>query len=386
MLKTIAIQGYRSLREFRLGLGQINIIEGANGSGKTNIYRALRLLVEAAEGRLVQTLAKEGGLTSVLWAGPENLSREMMLGYMPIQGSARKGPVRLLLGLSSQQLTYMIDLGLPVPSASAFTLDPVIKREWLWLGDKPTLSCLLLERKNQTLSFRNLGQWHDIDVPLDSTQSMLAEYADPKTVPELIVLREAIRGWRFYDHMRTDAGAPARQPAIGTFTPVLGSDGCDLAAALQTIIEVGNNQLLNQTVNDAFPGSQIIIDIQSTMFRVGLQQPGMLRPLFAGELSDGTLRYLLLVAALLTPRPPELIILNEPETSLHPDLLPALGRLIEAYGVNRQIVVVTHSPLLISQLKDLPQTKHFQLEKNFGQTEIINVGQFDLPAWKWPKR
>jgi predicted ATPase len=386
MLKTIAIQGYRSLREFRLGLGQINIIEGANGSGKTNIYRALRLLVEAAEGRLVQTLAKEGGLTSVLWAGPENLSREMMLGYMPIQGSARKGPVRLLLGLSSQQLTYMIDLGLPVPSASAFTLDPVIKREWLWLGDKPTLSCLLLERKNQTLSFRNLGQWHDIDVPLDSTQSMLAEYADPKTVPELIVLREAIRGWRFYDHMRTDAGAPARQPAIGTFTPVLGSDGCDLAAALQTIIEVGNNQLLNQTVNDAFPGSQIIIDIQSTMFRVGLQQPGMLRPLFAGELSDGTLRYLLLVAALLTPRPPELIILNEPETSLHPDLLPALGRLIEAYGVNRQIVVVTHSPLLISQLKDLPQTKHFQLEKNFGQTEIINVGQFDFPAWKWPKR
>jgi predicted ATPase len=386
MLKTIAIQGYRSLREFRLGLGQINLIEGANGSGKTNIYRALRLLVEAAEGRLVQTLAKEGGLTSVLWAGPENLSREMMLGYMPIQGSARKGPVRLLLGLSSQQLTYMIDLGLPVPSASAFTLDPVIKREWLWLGDKPTLSCLLLERKNQTLSFRNLGQWHDIDVPLDSTQSMLAEYADPKTVPELIVLREAIRGWRFYDHMRTDAGAPARQPAIGTFTPVLGSDGCDLAAALQTIIEVGNNQLLNQTVNDAFPGSQIIIDIQSTMFRVGLQQPGMLRPLFAGELSDGTLRYLLLVAALLTPRPPELIILNEPETSLHPDLLPALGRLIEAYGVNRQIVVVTHSPLLISQLKDLPQTKHFQLEKNFGQTEIINVGQFDLPAWKWPKR
>jgi predicted ATPase len=386
MLKTIAIQGYRSLREFRLGLGQINLIEGANGSGKTNIYRALRLLVEAAEGRLVQTLAKEGGLTSVLWAGPENLSREMMLGYMPIQGSARKGPVRLLLGLSSQQLTYMIDLGLPVPSASAFTLDPVIKREWLWLGDKPTLSCLLLERKNQTLSFRNLGQWHDIDVPLDSTQSMLAEYADPKTVPELIVLREAIRGWRFYDHMRTDAGAPARQPAIGTFTPVLGSDGCDLAAALQTIIEVGNNQLLNQTVNDAFPGSQIIIDIQSTMFRVGLQQPGMLRPLFAGELSDGTLRYLLLVAALLTPRPPELIILNEPETSLHPDLLPALGRLIEAYGVNRQIVVVTHSPLLISQLKDLPQTKHFQLEKNFGQTEIINVGQFDFPAWKWPKR
>ena len=65
-------------------------------------------------------------------------------------------------------------------------------------------------------------------------------------------------------------------------------------------------------------------------YELQLQQHGLLRPLSAAELSDGTLRYLLWRAALLTPRPPELMVLNEPETSLHPDLLPALARLILA--------------------------------------------------------
>ncbi len=166
----------------------------------------------------------------------------------------------------------------------------------------------------------------------------------------------------------------------------LGADGFDLAAALQTILEVGDAVLLQQTVHDAFPGSRVRIDIESTMFRVSLEQLGMLRPLYASELSDGTLRFLLLTAALLTPRPPELMILNEPETSLHPELLPALGRLIQAYGKKNQILVVTHAKPLIEHLTKQPSTHHFQLEKQFGSTQIINVDQFDLPAWKWPKR
>jgi len=83
-------------------------------------------------------------------------------------------------------------------------------------------------------------------------------------------------------------------------------------------------------VDDALPGSRIDIEVQAGRFEVKLQQHGLLRSLSAAELSDGTLRFLLWTAALLTPRPPELMVLNEPETSLHPDLLPALARLIAA--------------------------------------------------------
>lgn len=87
MLHTLAIHGYRSLRELTLKLGQLNLITGPNGSGKSNIYRSIRLLASAADGELIRALAKEGGLQSTLWAGPEKISREMELGYVPIQGT-----------------------------------------------------------------------------------------------------------------------------------------------------------------------------------------------------------------------------------------------------------------------------------------------------------
>ncbi len=113
-----------------------------------------------------------------------------------------------------------------------------------------------------------------------------------------------IRGWRFYDHFRTDVDAPARLPQLGTRTPVLHHDGRDLAAALQTIREIGDVAALEEAVSDAFPGARIDISIQQDgRFSVEFYQEGLLRPLSGSEISDGTLRYLLWVAALLTPRP-----------------------------------------------------------------------------------
>ncbi|MDP1068932.1 AAA family ATPase, partial [Klebsiella pneumoniae] len=91
-------------------------------------------------------------------------------------------------------------------------------------------------------------------------------------------------------------------------------------AALQTIREIGDPDALQQAVSDAFPGARLNIQpLQGGRFAIEFYQEGLLRPLSAAELSDGTLRYLLLIAALLTPRPPTMMVLNEPETSLHPD-------------------------------------------------------------------
>jgi predicted ATPase len=115
---------------------------------------------------------------------------------------------------------------------------------------------------------------------------------------------------------------------IGTHTPVLSNDGSDLAAALQTIIEIGDPASLAASIDDAFSGATISVLINEGRFEVEMRQHGLLRGLKAAELSDGTLRDLLWVAALHTPRPPGLLVLNEPETSLHPDLPPPLGRLI----------------------------------------------------------
>src|SRR5690606_16018935 len=139
---------------------------------------------------------------------------------------------------------------------------------------------------------------------------------DPQRAPEILAVREQIRGWRFYDGFRVDAEAPARRPQVGTRTEVLSGDGHDLAAAIQTIFEVGDSVGLQDSVADAFDGSRVDVAWEGGLCDVAVHQPGMLRTLRGSELSDGTIRYLLLVAALHTPRPPELMVLNEPETSL----------------------------------------------------------------------
>jgi predicted ATPase len=95
------------------------------------------------------------------------------------------------------------------------------------------------------------------------------------------------------------------------------------------------------------------------------------------------LRYLLWVAALLTPRPPELLVLNEPETSLHPDLLPPLGHLISAAAARSQVVVVTHSSVLVGALA---KASVLTLAKDASTTMLDGQGLLDQPSWYWPER
>src|SRR5215475_5661713 len=111
MITRLAISGYRSLRDITLGLGRLNIVTGANGSGKSSLYRSLRLLSDVAQGRVVASLAAEGGISSTLWAGPEKISHAMKQGRQPIQGTRRSGPVSLKLGFASDDYGYAIDLG-----------------------------------------------------------------------------------------------------------------------------------------------------------------------------------------------------------------------------------------------------------------------------------
>ena len=390
MLSTLAVANYRSLRKLLIPLRRLNVVTGANGSGKSSVYRALRLLADSARGNgVVPSLAREGGLQSTLWAGPENVSRAMRSGEHPVQGGPRDEPVNLKLGFAGEEYGYSIELGLP-PQApgdrSAFLHDPAIKRECIWHGAAFRPAGLLVDRRNGMVRVRSGKEWRVATSQLSPFDSMMAQLADPHNAPELLLLREQIRSWRFYDHFRTDSEAPARVPQIGTYTPVLANDGADLAAALQTIIEIGDAEALARAVDDAFPGSHIEVQSNAGRFEVNMHQHGLLRPLSAAELSDGTLRYLLWIAALLTPRPPELLVLNEPETSLHPDLLPALGRLIARAAKDAQVLVVSHATRLIATLEQQEECNSLMLEKELGETQVVGADQLDMPVWHWAPR
>lgn len=383
MLVTLAVENYRSLRHLVMPLRPLTLVTGANGTGKSSLYRALRLLADASRNGAIAALAREGGLPSTLWAGPEVIGRAVRSGEHPVQGTARRKPVGLRLGFGGDEYGYALDLGLPVtPTKTAFALDPEIKRESIWGGPVLRPATLIADRHSAAVRTRGeAGTWSD-NQQIALSDSILSEVSDPRRAPEVLLVRERIRSWRFYDQFRTDPEAPARTSRIGTRTPILAHDGADLPAALQTIREIGDTAGLDAAIDHAFPRSRVEIDVLDGRFELRFRQHGLLRPLDAAELSDGTLRYLLLTAALLTPRPPELLVVNEPETSLHPDLLPSLAELISTAATRTQVIVVSHSTQLIRALPTDPVV----LAKDFGETVIQDQGRLDEPSWHWPKR
>ncbi|MGE2734455.1 AAA family ATPase [Mycolicibacterium vaccae] len=387
MLETVAVRGYRSLRDVAVPLGRLTVVTGANGAGKSSLYRALRLLADCGRGEVIGSFAREGGVESALWAGPESLGAARRSGV--VEGGRRTREVSIQLGYASDDFGYLIDLGLPQDGNTAFHRDPEIKREIVFAGPVPRPAATLVRRVRSHVEVADdTGRFGELARNLATHHSVLSDWAG--AVPELAMVRDRLRDWRFYDGFRTDSAAPARRPQVGTRTPVLANDGADLASAVQTILETGTEELAH-TVATAFDGATLSVAVNDGLFDLQLHQRGMLRPLRSAELSDGTLRFLLWAAALLSPQPPSLMVLNEPETSLHPELVAPLGELITAAATRTQVVVVTHSAELRRALDAGPlgsdsDASEIELVKDWGETTIAGQDLLSTPRWDWGSR
>jgi len=338
-LSALAVDGYRSVRSIGLPIGHLTVLVGRNGVGKTNLYRALELLAAAARGTLTLELAEEGGLESVLWAGPR----------------PRGKPVRLRLGAQLGDLEYAVEIGLPNPAEAAISVtEPLVKTETLLHragGGTPTI---MMKRQGPSVWLRDEdGKRQTYEHALLASETALASFQDTARYPELDLVRRALLDWRFYHGFRTDKASPIRRPGLAVTAPTLSSDGGDLAAALATVMRIrGEAPAIEAAIDDAFPGARLEVEIDRGRVQLGLHLADMARPLGAHELSDGTLAYLCLIAALLSYRLPAFIALNEPESSLHTDLIRPLARLIAAASERSQLWVVTHSRELSEALEE----------------------------------
>lgn len=347
----LRIEGYRSVRALNLPLKRANIIVGPNGCGKSNLYQAIALLRHAAAGTLAKALGDEGGMPSVLWAGPR-----------------KEGPVRLRIGVTLDEYEYELVIGLPQAGISAFVLDPHIKEETL-LRREGRGKVKLLERGPSSCSlWRPNGERDRYTLALHHGESAMDQIVNPREYPFIDDFRRRLLKWRFYHGFRADSESPLRRATTGVRTYVLAGDGSDLAAALQTIRENGDGAGLDAAVADAFPGAHLLIGDDASAFEVAMAFPGVDRPMRARELSDGTLRYLCLLAALFSPTPAPLLALNEPETSLNEDLMPPLARLIARAAATSQIWLTTHSHRLSDELAELLGVVPLALEKVDGET------------------
>ncbi|MGL6335214.1 AAA family ATPase [Aeromonas jandaei] len=224
-------------------------------------------------------------------------------------------------------------------------------------------------RRNQAVKVLGIdGDKVDYAPGMLPHESVFGHLAEPERYPELARLRHLLNQWRFYHHFDIAPGSPLRSPQPAIRTPVLSHDGRDLAAAFATIVEIGDARLLHDILACAFPDASFHVGNSEAGLEMMMTREGLRRPLRARELSDGTLRLLCLTVALLSPRPAPLVVLNEPESSLHPDMLPALGRLIGEASRHSLLWVTTHSPVLAQAIEAHAPCRHIPLQMINGET------------------
>ncbi|HEY9759699.1 MAG TPA: AAA family ATPase [Oculatellaceae cyanobacterium] len=369
LIQEIDISGYRSVKDIRLKLATVTVLVGPNGSGKSNIYQALQLVAACAQGRFARQVVREGGIGSVLWAGPRKNFED----------------ARIRLGVKFDDLTYELETGrVPLsdrmndgpgkPGLSRFTDDPDIKVETVGFTDRgKTIS--LLERKRGSIMARSQdGQMVQYPGNIAQSESVLSELREPHKFPELSILRTELMNWRFYHEFRTDLHSPIRQPQIATYTAVMSNDGIDVGSALATIEAIGDSKTLHESIESAFPGSSLTMEVVDGALHLYMTTESLMRKMNAREFSDGTLQFLCLLGALLTPRPGTFVVLNEPETSIHVDLFPALAELIGTASSSTQILVTTHARELANLIqKRVRNQTVIELEKTNGATQLQGV-------------
>lgn len=351
----IAISNYRSIRRLSIPIHPLSVFVGENGVGKSNLYKSLSLLRDAATGRITRTIADEGGLNSVCWSG--------------LRKRGEDG--RLRLSAKFDRIKYSIELGFPGPLEAAFSGEPMIKAESIE-ATQGKRAVQLMERKNSLVSVRGeSGAWSSHKDAVLPSETALAGFSDGKQCPEIDLIRNAMLGWRFYHDFRTDPASSIRKPCLAITTPSLSADGSDLAAALATLYTIREDATdIQDAIEDAFPGAELRAWEASGLCEFDLQLADMPRPFKAHELSDGTLKYICLLAVFMGYRLPPFIALNEPETSLHPSLLAPLARLVAKASRRADIWIVTHSEQLMDALRSESSVPLRRVIKPKGATTI----------------
>jgi predicted ATPase len=362
LLRSMFAENYRSLRSLRMDMAGVNLFIGENGVGKSNLYRALQLVQSAVRGRFAQEIAAEGGMSSALWSGLRRAGK-------PVR-------IRLETELLDEEraitFRYRIEAGLKPPAAAGFTFEPQIKEEELSVesGRRPVT---MMKRAGPSIAVRgDQGRMEDYPEEVMQSETAISLLGDAGHYPEIGTFRRAVGQWRFFHGFRTDRDSPLRAPCLAVTAPMLAEEGGNMAAVFATLYHTREDTLdLDRAVASAFGGARLQVPPPGQFAEFALVFPEFpQRPFSPRELSDGQMRFLALAAALLSYRRPRFIALNEPETSLHPDMLPALADMIASASRDSQIWIVTHSEKLAALVQEQCGVRPRRVIRKDGATWI----------------
>jgi len=377
MIQRLQIKGFRSLRDVAWAPGSLNVIIGPNGSGKSNLLRALSLLQQSAQGGLAEAILRQGGIGPLLWDGQ----------VQELSWSVKTDPVSPNLDEEREALTYELRLR-QLGATSAYRIEYELLGNYYRRdrGEKSEPYKFLERRPGHAVTFdvqeHGLAA-HEGSVPDD--QSLLSLVAGPFGNPIVLAFRDRLASWGIYHDLHVDQKAPLRQPAVARLEKRVAADGQNLIPALHTLYSSSRDfkSDVDQAMRAAFGD-----DFEDLTFPPAADQRVQMRLRWrslksaqsAADLSDGTIRFLLLLAILANPEPESLIAIDEPEVGLHPGMLPIVAEFAREAARRTQVILTTHSPQFLDAFRQEPPTTTVAHWVD-GETRLSVVDGEELARW-----
>ena len=348
-----------------LELRPLNVLIGPNGSGKSNLIEAISLF-KAAPQNLVEPIREGGGIGAWIWKGKAASQTARIEAII----ENPKGNQDLRYALTFAQAGQRFELS-----------DERIENEQAYPDQENPYFYFGYRNGQPYLNQKGIGQRQLLREDVNPEQSILSQRRDPDSYPEITYLGDALRKIRLYREWSFGRSTPPRLPQPADLpNDFLAEDGRNLGLVLNLLrTKPGVKKKLLEALrelNEAIDDFDTLI--QGGTVQLFMQEGNISIP--ATRLSDGTLRYLCLLAIVCHPNPPPLVCIEEPELGLHPDILPPLAKLLLEASERCQLIVTTHSEVLVDALTDSPESI-LVCEKPKDRTEMRRLERKDLAAW-----
>jgi len=377
-LLQLKVRGFRSLREIDWSPGDVNLLIGPNCSGKTNLLRAFELLSTAARGGLESYIQREGGIEPVLWDGrAEELTFEI-----------RTSPLAPSAGSERKPLDYRLEL-IRLGNSTRYQIERELLADYTRVeSGEMSQPFKFLERQGRRAVVYNLEEQGLIapDESVPEGEALLSLAAGPFTANRWISsYQEEVAGWRTYRQFQTHRDAFVRQTALARYETMLNHDGQNLVPVLHSLYtgDRGFKRAVDDAMRAAFGGEYeelVFPPAADQRVQLRVRWKSLEREQSAADLSDGTLRFLYLLAILANPNPPPLVAIDEPEIGLHPSMLPIIAEHATEAALRTQVILATHSADLLDAFgENPPKTTVASLED--GETRLQVVSDDELRYW-----
>jgi predicted ATPase len=352
-------------------LAPLNVLIGPNGSGKSNLVEALAVL-RAVPRDLPLPVRQGGGVEEWIWRGdakgPTAIAAELeaLFDWQLFRSGHPKIDVRFRLRFGSEGGAFVV-------------LDERIENE----HGTPKPSIFFGYQNGRPMLNTRGGEQRQLErADIDRTQSILSQRRDPDAYPELATLTDVLREMRIYRSWSFGPDAPLRSSCRADVPGhTLLEDFSNLPARLAVLKrDPATKRRLLELLGDLAPGFHDL-EIVPEGGRLQLYLTDGTRNVPAHRLSDGTLRYLALLTILLDPGPAKLVVIEEPELGLHPDVFPTLRDLMVERSAHTQLVVTTHSTQLVDTLDDHAESVLI-CERDGATTTLQRLRQDDIARWR----